>query len=94
MTIQDKIDGIGTFVVTASGTATEIPYSIGRRDYIQITNNSAIDIKILPGSTSSISDGFLIGATGGVFTDNTNAPIYIQSTAADAVVHIYERKNR
>jgi hypothetical protein len=95
MVIQDRVDGIGTFVMTVtSGIAEEIPCSIGRRDYIKIYNNSAVDVKILPDAATSITEGFLIKAATGTFYDNTNAPIYIQSTAASADVHIYERKDR
>lgn len=94
MSSLDKIDGIGTFTITASGIVAEIPYSIGRRDYIQISNNSAVDVKILPSVDSLLAEGFLIKASGGVFSDYTNAPIYIQSTAAEALIHIYERKNK
>lgn len=94
MSTLDKIDGVGTFVITASGIPEEIPCSIGRRDYIKIYNNSAVDVKILPSSAVPLSEGFLIKATTGTFSDNTNAPIFIQSTAAEAVIHIYERKDK
>ena len=94
MNIRERIDGAGTFVVTASGVPLEIPCSIGRRDYIKIYNNSAVDVKILSDADTNLSDGFLIKATDGTFSDSTTAPLYIQSTAADAIIHIYERKNK
>ena len=89
---QDKIDGIGVSVITASGTITEIPTTIGRRDYIKISNNGAVNIELFPSITAS--DGFTVLATGGLFEDNTNAPIFIKSAGADVTIDVYERKNR
>ena len=92
MARQEKIDGIGVSVVTATSTITEIPTTIGRRDYIKILNNSSVIVKIFPSAIAT--DGFTIAATGGVFEENTNAPIFIQSTGVDTPVDVYERKNR
>ena len=91
---KPKIDEISTFSVTASGTAALVSCTIGYRNYIKVANNSAVDVVILSSVDTSVADGFTVKASGGLFEDFTGASIYIQSTAADTPVDIYERKSK
>lgn len=88
------VDAVSTFSITASGTVTLIPSNLGRRDYIKVYNNDTVAVRICSSTLASGTAGFYVKASGGTFEDYTNAPLYIVSTGANAVVSIYERKNK
>lgn len=90
---KQPVDSVLTSSVTASGTATLIP-TLGRRSHIKIKNVGTVEISVTTSLDDLASVGYPVAASGGEFTDNTNAQLYVISTGANSEVRIYERADR
>jgi hypothetical protein len=89
---KDGSDRVKTTSMTVSGTPSLLPSEpLGRRSYIEVTNIGAVDVAIVTTSTGVASDGILVSASGGVWSDSVSASLYIVSTGADSEVRVYER---
>ena len=90
-----KIDTALTSTVTVSGTVVALPETtLGRRSYIKVINVGGVEVEILSSATQSVGEGYPVAASGGIFTEETNAPLYIVSTGAASEVRIYERASK
>lgn len=97
--IEDKIgrpDSVDKTKVTnmtvTSGIYTLLPSSpLGRRNYISVVNTGANDIMIV--TVSGETDGVVL-STDEAFADDTDAILYVYSTAGDSTVQVYERSTR
>lgn len=70
------------------------PLPLGRRNYIKIKNEGAVDVAVVLASGITSASGYIIKASGGEFEDNTDAVMYIVSTGAGSNVRVYERSER
>lgn len=90
-----KIDTVKTSSITVSGTVTSLPEtSLGRRDYIKVTNVGGVEVEILSSANQSVGDGYPLAASGGEFEAETNATLYIVSTGAASELRVFERATK
>ena len=101
-TIDDKIgrhdsrDMVYISLVTISGSASILPPSpLGRRNFIRIKNlDAATSVYLLADESDSYdANGYEI-VHGGVWEENTDAPLYITTASGLANVQVYERSTR
>lgn len=99
--IDDKIgrsdgrDRIKTTAMSVTSVHQLVPPSpLGRRSSIKIKNEGSVDVAIVTASGVGHTAGYIIEASGGVFEDDTDAPMYIVSTAGASDVRVYEKAER
>ena len=92
---SDSRDRVQTSVMTVtSGHQLVPPSPLGRRSYIKIQNEGLVDVAVVAASGIAHASGYIIKATTGEFEDNTDAPLYIVSTAGASNVRVYEKAER
>ena len=92
---NDSNDKAQTTGMTVSGTADLLPPNpLGRRNYIKVKNEGAVDVAITTATGVAHADGIIVDANGGEWEDSTDAILYIVSTGADSNVRVYERSSK